>query len=93
MFALAAAEDCKNILVNCLKANAETEISDIYGFYSRLDEFGCDRQTRVAIVVRGHPEKDKFIETVARNRGFDLRVFAELADAEVWLAREPVLSV
>jgi len=91
-FALAAAQSCRKILVDCRRATADTGISDIHGFYSRLDQFGCDRRMSVAIVFSGDPDKYQFIETVARNRGFDVRVFRELAVAEAWLAGEPALS-
>ncbi len=93
MFALAAGCDCKKILLDCCRATVDTGISDIHGFFSQIEHLGCDRQMGVAIVLRNQPEKYQFIETVARNRGFDFRVFTELADAEAWLAGQPVISV
>jgi hypothetical protein len=46
----------------------------------------------VAIVYRDSLRTDQFIETVARNRGFGLRVFGTIEDAEGWLIGEPVAS-
>jgi hypothetical protein len=36
------------------------------------------------------PPDMKFAETVAVNRGVNMRLFASVADAEQWLAEEPV---
>jgi len=93
VFALAAANDCKKVMVDCSQATEHTGISDIHGFYSRLEQFGCDRRMSVAIVFSDRSGTDQFIETVARNRGFGLRVFPDLDDAEAWLVGEPVVSV
>jgi len=92
MFALAAGSDCKKILLDCRRATTDVGISDIHGFSLQIEHLGCDRQMRVAIVFRSQAVNYQFLETVARNRGFDFRVFTELADAEAWLAGEPVAS-
>ncbi len=93
VFAVAAAHDCRKVLVDSSEATAETGISDIHGFYSRLEQFGCDRRMSVAIVFRDASGMDQFIETVARNRGFGLKVFPVLEDAEAWLVGEPAITV
>jgi hypothetical protein len=46
----------------------------------------------VAIVFKDPLGTHQFIETVARNHGFGLRVFTTLEDAEAWLVGEAVLS-
>ena len=92
MFALAAAHDCKKVLVDSSQVIADTGISDIHRFYSRLEQFGCDRSMSVAIVSRDRSGTDQFIETVARNRGFGLRAFPDLDDAEAWLVGDPIVS-
>ena len=92
VFALAAEHDCTRVLIDSSQVTTDTGISDIHGFYSRLEKFGCDRRMTVAIVFRDPLGKDQFIETVARNRGFGLKVFATLEEAEAWLMREPVAS-
>ena len=92
VFGLAAAHDCTRVLIDSSQATSNTGISDIHGFYSRLERFGCDRRMSVAIVIKDPLGKDQFIETVARNRGFGLKVFAALEDAEAWLVGEPVVS-
>jgi len=93
MFALATAHDCKKILVDSSRLIANTRISDIHRFYSRLGQFGCDRRMSVAIVFRDPSGSDHFVETVARNRGFGLRVFPHLEGAEAWLVGEQAVSV
>ena len=43
---------------------------------------------RIKLAIVGQPEHaDPFFETVARNRGANLRVFADEVDAVVWLLR------
>jgi hypothetical protein len=93
VFALAAEHDCTKVLLDATQVTEDSGISVIYGFYSRLERFGCDRRMRVALVRNGRMETDHFIETVARNRGFGLRVFRNLEDAEAWLMGEPVVRV
>lgn len=92
VFALAAAHDCTRVLIDSTLVTPDTGISDIHSFYSRLEQFGCDRRMSVAIVYRDPQGTDQFIETVARNRGFGLRVFANLESAEAWLIGDPVAS-
>jgi len=52
----------------------------------------AQRLRRIAYVETGQerdPEQMKFAETVARNRGVNVRLFRDLAGAEAWLlARE-----
>jgi hypothetical protein len=91
-FALAAANDCTKVLFDGTQLTGETGVSDIHSFYSRLGEFGCDRRMSIAVVLAGPSKRDQFVETVARNRGFGLKVFGTLEDAEVWLMAEPVAS-
>lgn len=92
VFALAAAHHCTKVLIDSTRVTANTGISDIHGFYSRLEEFGCDRRMSVAIVYSDPLGTDQFIETVARNRGFGLKVLGTLKDAEEWLIGDPVAS-
>jgi hypothetical protein len=93
LFELAAAHDCKKVLVDGSQVTADSGICDIHAFCSRLEQFGCDRRMSVAVVSQGRPDTDQFIETVARNRGFGLRVFSDPEDAEAWLLGEQVVSV
>ncbi len=92
VFRLAAENSCKKILLDCGDAIADTGISDIHKFFSQLEAMGCDRRMNIAIAFRRQPEIYQYLETVARNRGFDFRGFPELADAEAWLSGETVAS-
>jgi hypothetical protein len=41
-------------------------------------------------VAQDHPARPRFAETVARNRGVNVRLFEDIASAQAWLAEEDV---
>jgi hypothetical protein len=60
---------------------------DAFLINSRLDEYGVQRFWKIAFVnldQTSYPDV-KFAETVAVNRGFNLGVFSNEADARRWL--------
>ena len=61
----------------------------IYSVVSRGSPDGM-KLRRIAYVDSSQrdPEKMKFAENVARNRGVNVRLFASVADAERWMAQE-----
>jgi hypothetical protein len=62
-----------------------TEIYDVVD--GEFPRFRGHKIRRLAIVDRKHDEPDQryFFETVAHNRGYDLRLFADLQEAIDWL--------
>ena len=75
----------KPILVMCDDPHADVRLEDAY-------RVGVDiatrlRTRRVAIALRGRrpAEAEHFIELVAANRGTDVRYFADVAAARLWL--------
>ena len=75
----------KPILVVCDDPHADVGLEDAY-------RVGVDiatrlRTRRVAIALRGRrpSEAEQFIELVAANRGTDVRYFADVAAARLWL--------
>lgn len=52
--------------------------------FPRIQPLGV---TKIAVVDRQIPRSgEAFMETVARNRGFNMRVFDQLEDAQRWLS-------
>jgi hypothetical protein len=54
---------------------------------SGLDKMGVPRDTKIAVVMDRDLEKHGFAETVAVNRGWFIRYFTDLKEAERWLER------
>lgn len=67
---------------------AELDLStvEIYAFPDLLDRLGFGRPWRGALVVSGGAEDFSFLETVAYNQGFRLRVFNDIKRATEWIS-------
>jgi hypothetical protein len=92
------------VLDLCEEHQKERVLVDVGGMAGRLkvfesfqiviDEFPALRKRgilrRVAIMDRAENlQRINFFETVARNRGFNLRAFADRNDATSWLTENP----
>lgn len=92
-FVRAAAEcrahGCKAALIDGRKATRNVSTVDLYDLGSRLHELGM-QGLKVAMVNESYDFgiTTKFLETVARNRGQNLRAFDQLEAAVAWL-KEP----
>jgi hypothetical protein len=75
----------KPILVVCDDPRADVRLEDAYRV--GIDIATRLRTRRVAIALRGRrpSEAEHFIELVAANRGTDVRYFADVAAARLWL--------
>ena len=61
-----------------------------HNIFSDFDRFGFDRSTRIAI-VRFNARARRVVELgvhVARERGWRMQIFADIATAQLWLAGE-----
>jgi hypothetical protein len=80
---------CRKILFNFTQAINALEISEIHARPGETEKVGIQRVNRTAALVpAAELPKYRFMETVYRNRGFDLNVFTDRAAAEAYLAAE-----
>lgn len=76
-------------LGDCRLLPVETgAVLDIYELVELFESMGLDRRMREALVIAGpaRPREDlDFYETVAKNRGFNVRIFDDMEAARAWL--------
>ena len=71
-------------------ARFKLSFMDILNITSQWEEAGRNKRGRVAVIVSEEtmkPEDLRFLETAARNRGWNLRVFEDRQAAIEWLPR------
>ena len=76
---------CRRILNDMSGATIPLAISDLYDSPRQMDAAGVSRTTRRALVVPPDFAQAAFLETVTRNRGHNLRIFADREQALAWL--------
>lgn len=84
---------CYKVLVDCRDINFELSTLEIYDlpetFSFVLNEFGLDlRKIKRALLVSQMKDDYEFVETVATNRGYWVKLFDDLKKAKKWLASE-----
>jgi hypothetical protein len=77
--------ECTCIVSDLRGAELDLSTIEIYGLPGLLDRMGFGRPWCGALVVSGDTEDFKFLETVAYNRGFRLRVFNDIGRAMEWV--------
>ncbi len=85
-------QGAKRFLADCRALEGGHSIVDLYGLEKLLESSGMTRDMREALVLPQleAPSRDvRFWETMCQNRGFDVRVFEAMAEAEAWLAEGP----
>jgi len=92
MAAAALAEEAKRKVSRFLTEHKDVAplfpVVELYYLPDVLERFGFKHHHKVAVVNATSPKLEgdlKFFETVAFNRGFDVRVFSERAGALRWL--------
>ena len=87
--ALAKEHGISRYLGDCRSLPVETgAVLDIYELVELFESMGLDRRMREALVIAGpaRPREDlDFYETVAKNRGFNVRIFDDMEAARAWL--------
>jgi hypothetical protein len=76
------------ILIDARAMKLAAQTTELYHLPEIVQEQGLTRRHRVAVVVPGdsaQKESFLFIETVFFNRGFQVRLFAEVTTALKWL--------
>ena len=91
IFDAALANAKPKVLVDVRRLEGRLRILDNYLLVTELFEKLRGKGLRkAAIVDRRDPSiRDWFLETVARNRGFNLRIFSDPREALDWLEQEP----
>jgi hypothetical protein len=78
--------DIKNYLYDMTGTPNIASTTENYHYaYEEMSEIGLDRNSRTAILVREGDNSHDFFETVARNAGFNVKIFTDTAEAEAWL--------
>jgi hypothetical protein len=88
IMSIASKHTCKLFMSDIRKAQIDFSIVDIYYLPGVLDAAGLDRSWRRAIVASKQVKELCFFETVAQNRGYSVKVFADLDEAMKWLTAE-----
>jgi hypothetical protein len=74
--------NCRKILFDFSRIGSTMSVADIYARPSETERIGVPRVNRTAAVVpQAFLEEFRFMETVYKNRGFDLNVFTRKEDA------------
>ena len=76
---------CHRLLYDMREARLGESISNLYDRPEQAQVLGFDRTHRAAMLCSGIDEKVEFLETVARNRGFQFRIFTDEAECLAWL--------
>jgi len=75
-----------NILFDCRRLEGEVSILDRYKFGIFMDSERT-RKTNIAFVSTSkYILPNKFLETVAKNRAINVKVTADIDEAELWLS-------
>ena len=85
---ICARRRCTAVLIEENLAGPGLKLVDIYGIVSEGSEYPLAHLLKVAFVNANdeHPATSvKFAETVARNRGVNVRAFPTVQEAQAWL--------
>jgi len=82
---LAAQHKCHRFLLDQTQSVIVEDSARIFEFAAELDKLGLQRTDKVAVLIARDIANHLFFETVARNRGYNLRYFYDAAPAMEWL--------
>ena len=83
-------EDSLNVLADCRRIIAEGSLFDVVELVDFYDKNKVTRRMREAVLVEAGTPTEKymlFYETVACNRGYNVRTFTSPDQARQWLLR------
>jgi hypothetical protein len=83
---IASTHDCKALLMDFRETALVDETAGIYAFVTSLPELGVKHNVIIACVSCQPDPGHRFLETSARNRGYDVKCFRDVSSAEDWLA-------
>ena len=82
------AEGCIHILNDLREANLTKGTIDVYNMPDIAKKFGIGQKCKRALVVGDKASDFYFLETVFLNRGYQVKMFADIDDARAWLLGE-----
>jgi hypothetical protein len=88
---LAAENGTDRYLVDCTKLARSRSIIDIYSIGELYNDLDIKRGSKQAVILSSNKEIEKntrFYETATRNRGYDVRIFNDHAEAVAWLQHD-----
>ena len=77
--------DCSQILMDHRDATSKLPIVDLYNRPEIAASLGIERSNRIAIIYSKEEDDYRFLETVARNKGFMVKIFKDLDEGIKWL--------
>ena len=80
---------CSRILIDMSAATLELSVMQVFESPAIMDESKIPRTTKRAAVMPAEFSDANFLETVTRNRGHNLRLFPNAAEAKAWLRQDP----
>ena len=86
--ALALSRDAERFLIDARRMQCGFSVFELVGLVESYEELELSSSTRIAVLQPLATEAAhmmRFYETVARNRAYDVRVFAQREAAEEWL--------
>ncbi len=81
----AAQHNCHRFLVDVTRSVIVEETIGVFEFVTDLGKLGLQRTDKVAVVIARDTADHLFFETIARNRGYNLRYFRDVRSAMDWL--------
>jgi len=82
-----ARHTCKLFMNDMRNAKLAFSATEIYRLPGILDAAGFDRTWKRAVVALDYLPDYRFFETVARNRGYQVRIFQNVDEAIDWLTK------
>lgn len=90
---LARNHKCRALLCDFRNTVIAKATMGIYGLATSLPNLGVYPDVKLAAVTSAENPDHRFFETVAKNRGSNVRSFTDVTEAERWLAGEELPSV
>jgi len=81
----ASRSNCSHILMDHREATRHLSTTEIFERPKIALKFGLSRASKIALVYSTKEDDYQFVETVGKNRGFDVKVFADMDEAIRWL--------
>ncbi len=78
---LATQHNCHKLLIDETRSVIAEETIHIFEFVTDLEKLGLQRVDKVAVLIARDIAGHLFFETIARNRGYNLRYFYDAAPA------------
>lgn len=89
IFDMALVKNKSKMVVDVRKLKGHLGALDIYNLVKEMfyDLRGKGVDQTAIVDTPKNPQRDRLLETIARNRGFNFRIFSNLKDAQKWIER------